>query len=262
MQRFSAQVISFNTFLLLAILLLGSLTWILGLSSAINHLRYIIVILMYITVFVIVWQQIDQSHIYNLDRSTIWLIVFTGLFRSRLDLPNEIYYQVVIVGLTTLIFIGLIKFRKKIQKTDWRWVGIGLVFCVVIIPISIVEMAYPERYVNVRTDPSLGIALIRRVLNGLSFVSLIEEVIFRSLLWGTLRGLDIKESKIILAQGLIFWFLHLPDLLYPISFFITLPLGILIYSFLVSKSKQVFPSIILHTVLNAAGPLFVHLLLR
>lgn len=260
MERLSTRLITINTSISLVILFLGSLTSTLGLLPLTNFIRYLIVILMYITINIIIWQEADQLHIFNLDRSSVWLVIFTGFFRSRLEIPNEVYFKVLIASLSILMLLGVIKFRRKIPKTKWRWVGIGLIFCAVIIPISILEMAYPDRYITIRTDPNFSIAMIRRILNNISFVSLVEEVIFRSLLWGILRKLGVMENRIFVVQGLAFWLLHLSSLAYALSFFVTLPIGIIIYSYLAHKSKQVFPSIILHTILNSAGPLLVHLL--
>ena len=100
--------------------------------------------------------------------------------------------------------------------------------------------------------------LVRRIIYNLSFGALIEETLFRGVLWGYLRGLNWKENKIIWTQGILFWMAHLNEISNPVTFFIAVPIGTIVFSLLARHSKQVLPSIIAHTVMNTLSVVLVY----
>ena len=128
----------------------------------------------------------------------------------------------------------------------------------IVIPLSIIESFQPNMYIEMKVEPNLGFYLIRDVIYNLSFVAIMEELAFRGVLWGYLRGIGWKESKIFWAQAILFWLTHIWQIFNPITFFITIPIGTIIFSLLTRYSRQVFPSIIAHTIMNTAGPLLVY----
>lgn len=80
---------------------------------------------------------------------------------------------------------------------------------------------------------------------------LVEEVIFRSLLWMCLEELGLTNSIIILVQALIFWLFHIYYIFSnPILFWLLLPTASILMGILVSRYKSITPSSILHTLFN------------
>jgi len=210
-------------------------------------------------ILVLVWLDIEHLALFNLDSTTLVLIVIFGILRSRLDVKYEGYYKGVIFILAFGILIACLKYWKIIPKTNWRWAAIGILACLSVIPLSLVESLQPEIYTHLNiTSNNLGLVLIRRSLNEFSFVTIVEETTFRGILWGYLRRSGWKENKIFWVQAILFWLIHLWQIGNPITFFFTIPINIFIYSLLAHNSKQVFPSIITHSFMNVVGPILVH----
>ena len=101
---------------------------------------------------------------------------------------------------------------------------------------------------------------VRNFFFTLSFISPFEEIITRGVFWGQLRKWNFDENKIFWLQAVLFWFLHGWQISTPISFFITLPIITLIFSLLVRNSKQLFPSIVSHTLIDTLGPIIVYVI--
>ena len=128
----------------------------------------------------------------------------------------------------------------------------------------LIETLIPELSLAKPINPSNNIILevIRRAIYDLSYVAPIEEILFRGLLWGYLVRVGWKEDKVFWFQAVLFWISHISRIEYPVSFFITIPISTIVFSILVRYSKQLFPSIIAHTVLNTLVPIVLFLLVR
>jgi membrane protease YdiL (CAAX protease family) len=230
-----------------------------GLPISIDEIQYIYVILLYAFLVVFISQEARNIVKFHLDRTSLVLIILFGVLRSRLDIQNEVYFRILLFLLSLVLLVISFKNWQNIPKTSFRWVWIGLVFCVLLVPISWAESLQPEIYSGLSFPPGdLGLVLVRRLLYNLSFVVLLEETVFRGILWGYLRRFGWTENKAFWGQAILFWILHFWQIVNPITFFITIPLGTLAYSILVRYSKQLLPSIILHTILNTAGPFIVY----
>jgi membrane protease YdiL (CAAX protease family) len=237
----------------------GSIAALFGIQIQINYLRYAIVIALYIYILVLVWLDLEHLALFNLDRTTLVLIVVFGILRSRLDVKNEGFYKGVILVLALSILVACFKNWKNVPKTNWHWAAIGILACLSVIPLSFVESLQPEKYTNLNISSDiLGVVLIRGFLKEFSFVAILEETTFRGILWGYLRKFGWKENKIFWGQAIFFWLLHLWQIGSPITFFFTIPASIFIYSLLAHYSKQLFPSIFAHSFINVVGPILVH----
>lgn len=246
--------------LLLAILSLyvaANLFPILGIEVQFN---YLIAFTFYVLVIAIIWSEAKNLGEFHLDKTTLLLVAMSGFLRTNLGIPGERYYKGALFLLGLGVLLVLIKNRRNIKHASGRWVLISVLACLFIFPISYIESFQPERYSDLNLNPdSLGLVIARRVLYNMSFGSLLEEIVYRGVLWGFLQRWGWRENKIFWTQAIGFWLMHFWQVTYPITFWVTLPLGILIYSLLTRYSKQVFPSIVVHTFLNAIGPILVYL---
>lgn len=80
---------------------------------------------------------------------------------------------------------------------------------------------------------------------------IVEELIFRSLLWVCLEELGWTNPVIVLMQALLFWFFHTYYMFSdPILFWVLIPIASSVMGILVLKYKSITPSSIVHTLFN------------
>jgi membrane protease YdiL (CAAX protease family) len=84
----------------------------------------------------------------------------------------------------------------------------------------------------------------------MTFGIIFEEFIFRGFLWGYLIRFGMTEWKLIVLQGIAFWFIHLGSITNPSAFFIVIPISTVLFSYLRKSSNSLFPPIIAHLLLN------------
>lgn len=234
-----------------------------GLPIPTDEVQYLYVVLLYAFLSVFIGWEVRNIKEFHFDRTSLILIILFGIVRSRLDIQNEEYYRILLFLFTLVLLVICYRSWQNIPKTRFRWVWIGLLFCVLLVPITWAESLQPEKYSSLNFPPGdLGLVFLRRVLYNLSFVVLLEEIVFRGVLWGYLRRFGWTENSAFWGQAILFWLLHFWQIVNPITFFITIPLGTLAYSILVRYSKQILPSIILHTILNTVGPFIVYFYLH
>jgi membrane protease YdiL (CAAX protease family) len=83
---------------------------------------------------------------------------------------------------------------------------------------------------------------------------LAEEPVFRGILWGLLRKRGVKEVWIWLLQGMLFWVAHLYYLgKLPLSFWVIVPPGGLLYGLLAWRSRSIATSMPGHGFYNGVG---------
>jgi membrane protease YdiL (CAAX protease family) len=252
--------------ILLVIIIIDSLVmhlgWLFGVDSLVNMVRYLNVIILYICILILLWFSRDNLEQYHMDRAAIIALILTGIFRSRLNEPYDLIMRLILIVLTVIIVLLAIKSWQYIPVNKWAWVGIAILSGVAVIPLAVVESLQPDRYLSITIGPGLGVFIVRRILFYLSFVAVFEEMAFRGILWGFLRGIGLKDGKIFWVQALLFWLGHLYRVINPITFFITIPVATIIYSLLAYRSRQVFPSIVSHTIVDTFGPLLTYYLIQ
>jgi membrane protease YdiL (CAAX protease family) len=246
--------------LVLGLYVLANLLPIFGFPISLN---YPVAVAFYLCIITILWSETNSLSEFHLDNISLWIIAISGIVRSRLSIPNEIYYLGALILLGLVTFVTLILVRRKLPKSSSQYAILGLLACLFAIPISLIESLQPARYGNINIMPSgLVFTIVRRILENLSYDSLLEETIFRGILWGYLGRLGWGEKKIFWSQAVFFWLLHLWQIGTPLTFFITIPIGTILFSVLASRSKQILPSIIVHTFFNVVGPFLVYFYLR
>ena len=79
----------------------------------------------------------------------------------------------------------------------------------------------------------------------------VEEIIFRGILWMLLRDLKFSTQKIVALQALFFWFVHANDMfIIPVFFWIIVPIASIVLGIIVWRSKSITPSITAHILFN------------
>jgi len=86
----------------------------------------------------------------------------------------------------------------------------------------------------------------------IGYAAVSEEPLFRGFLWGHLRKLGWKDRTIWLFQAGLFTLAHIYYLTqHPLSFWVLVPFGALLFGFLVWRSRTITSSIAAHAVMNA-----------
>jgi len=225
--------------------------------------RYIILIFSYVLIIVTLLVEKENLEVFNIDNATILILIFIGIFRVKLKIPYEEYYRMICNFLSIIIFIYSVANWKKIPKTKLKWVLVGVLSFTIAFPLAIIQSAYIENLGSnslFTTKPIVYV--VSNFLFALTFVAPFEELIMRGVLWGQLRKWNISENKIIWIQGITFWLLHGYQIITPISFFVVLPIITIVFSILVKYSKQLFPSIMSHVLINTFGPFFIRIITR
>ena len=81
--------------------------------------------------------------------------------------------------------------------------------------------------------------------------AIIEEVLFRGILWGVLKNLNRKEVEIIFIQAVLFSLFHF-ERTYWFSSFVAIPVTGVVFGLLVYKTGSVNMSIATHAGFNTA----------
>jgi len=226
--------------------------------------QYYLLIMSYILILVTLLIEKDNLEVFNVDKFSVAMLPLLGIIRVKLHIPYEEYYRAVCNLFGFILFVYCLLNWRKLPKTKPNWVMLGMLTSIIIFPLAYVESIQIEKYAASNNMYAIKPIVygLRNFYYTLTFIAPFEEMIMRGIFWGQLRKWNIGENKIFWIQAVLFWFLHGLQIFTPISFFITLPIITLINSLLAKYSKQLFPSIVSHTLIDTLGPIFVAVISR
>ncbi|MGC9394823.1 MAG: CPBP family glutamic-type intramembrane protease [Anaerolineae bacterium] len=224
----------------------------------------------YVLTLGLIWWERDRLALFHIDALSIVLIIFLkpiqtlylGFLWITVQYDNILAFPrfsslVIWIGAAVLFFVIRKKRPEllKVQKTSWRWFGIGILVGVG----KALLLGYP---MSLQLDPSFQnyklilfnelLPILPIFVYQLGYAAVAEEPLFRGFLWGHLRKTGWNEWGICLFQALLFALGHiyyLPQL--PISFWITVPVGGLFFGLLAWKSRTIASSMAAHGLFNA-----------
>jgi membrane protease YdiL (CAAX protease family) len=230
------------------------------------YFNYIAITGCYVAVLVAMWKYLDNLYSLHFDFwSLLFLVVSGTIFGFQTGIKREIYFQVIIWIASLGILYFLVKYRNKIPKTNFYWIPITLFGSLATsLIIAEIESTQPQLWLEGSAYITKNVLLVflRSFLYQFSSIAVAEEFIFRGFLWYYLYSLGWDNNKVFWGQAIIFWLFHASSIVSPITFFIVIPIGTLLFSLLVKYSKQLFPSILAHTLVNSLTNLFLYILLR
>ena len=167
--------------------------------------------------------------------------------------PAHYYYIQIITALILTIFIAItkVKFRRYKIKALILWTLASIVIGFIIGGSLgyIIGINNKNRYYSASFP-----TFIYLFVTQLSNAAVIEEPLFRGILWGMLKKLKLRDSLILLIQGLLFWLAHIYYIIQnPISFWIIVPICSIVLGWVVLKSKNIGTSMIVHAIINSFG---------
>lgn len=225
---------------------------------------YYFLITTYILVIVVLVIEKGNLEIFNFDRVSLIALALTGVDPYNLKIPYEGRYKVFCVALSSILLLCCVINWRKIPKTKLNWAMLGILSFIFVIPLAFAESIQIAKYAesNELFAKTPVVFALSNFFFYFKFIGPFEEVVFRGVLWGQLRKWDINENRIFWVQGCLFFFSHGLRLSEPITFFIALPIVTVIFSLLVRYSKQLFPSIVSHTLLDTFISTFVGVVSR
>jgi membrane protease YdiL (CAAX protease family) len=164
----------------------------------------------------------------------------TDRYLYNLSRPNKklvlIACAVALLGLAMNIAVELLFMGSRLDH-QFTEIGNPMIFAVLFPIVFPLELA--------------GILITQFVLNALP-----EELLFRGILWGSLRRCKLSDFSILCVQAILFWAGHYYYYDTP-QFWIRVLLAGLIFGIVAWKTRSLFLSAIVHACMNSTS-LFVH----
>jgi membrane protease YdiL (CAAX protease family) len=219
----------------------------------ISFARYLFYPMRYLVLTMLIWAEVKNLEKFHIEKFTLVSFAFFTLITFVKNRSEN--YLLLSYGLASiLIIIALIINNPIIPQTNLQWslaaVGIGSIFVIIITLIELLLRGDWQFSPLIRN--SVVITAIAQIINELNIVPL-EEMLYRGFLWGYLGKRGWNENKIFWVQIIIFWLSHISRLVTPFSFFISIPILALVSSKLTAKTKQVFPAIVSHVIINSVS---------
>ncbi len=191
---------------------------------------------------------VNKSDLYkiNIDKSFIRIFIVLGFVYSFL-VPLVFG---VLLGTVTMLSVGVL-FSSKSCFAKSELSNISFIVCLAI--LLVLDFIYFIVIQKARLFASNTVFIDAVFWANPPFV-MVEEFLFRGLLWKLLRDYEFSESKIIYSQAVLFWLFHF--YLEPIVFWIFLPLISILWGYLTSRAKSITPSMFLHLLHNVFSFIF------
>lgn len=170
--------------------------------------------------------------------------------------PNSFKIVISILLLLTLL-LARPKLRKKGIKETFLLLLIAIIagLCAGVLMGIVLSIQDGGRNPN---HPSVYYFLGSFIIQ-LSNAAVTTEPLFRGFLWGLLKKMNWKDSRICLFQAALFILGHIYYLgKYNYSFFIIVPVSALILGLLVLRSKSIGTSMITHGLINSVADNVAH----
>lgn len=227
-------------------------------AAILGYLNYLYSIVMHLILILLVLAEAKNLEEFHVDKFSIITFLVFSILRPMYGFWSANCFLVLIALTSITTIILLIRKKPKLLKTNLRFSLLGIVAgAVLLILLAYLALAFGFIWSPVpllQNSTILGpVALIAREF---SSGALLEELLFRGFFWGYLKRQILDEKRIYWIQFLIFWFLHLRRAVTaPFTFFVSIPLLTILSSQLTLRSKQIFPAVLSHTVINVLSTL-------
>jgi len=190
------------------------------------------------------------------DHFTLGIILVSLFLHPTLGGDYGLIYQTYMKFLGILLSIYIIANRKSIVIPSLKSVAVGLLWSAsTVIILSLLYVFFSPLRGSLPSN--LLNYIIEMSVFQLSFVTVIEEICFRGLIFGFMVMNGYKENTALFIQAILFWGIHYMDIANPVLFFGIVPLFTLSATLITKKYKMLFMSIVMHTLLNVFARVFI-----
>ena len=215
-------------------------------SELFLNIIYIRITGLYITVIfsIIFYRDFNLLH---LDKIALWMITASCFIRVGYNTNTETIYRLFFMLLGSVLVVFLVKNRinTRIPKLKHFFISLTWGMGTVLLVVLLLSDFPIKGYYNHSTE-----WLFSTLMLNFSFVTIIEEAVFRGLLVGLLVIKGVKKDTAFIIQGILFWAVHYWSASNLILFFVALPIITLSTTLIVRKYKMLSLSIIIHTLVN------------
>jgi membrane protease YdiL (CAAX protease family) len=214
-------------------------------------------LIIYTVLGIIVLIEIRNLAEFHIDKFTIATFLLSSFLRQRAGIIGEELFLIFIASIGISIILALIVIKPKILETNFKWALTGLAIgLLVIFAMTLIELFLRDPW---QLAPlfrgNLSTTVFSHIVRQFSLGALTEEILFRGFLWGYLRRRHWTDNQVCWAQGLLFWLLHFSRIVTPFTFLLTIPLLTFGTTILTFRTRQVFPAILFHTIINVVSAL-------
>lgn len=200
----------------------------------------------YILISILLW--VNRRNLHEINVGNFFIVVFSALGAVYAFLTP--FALGISIGMAAILNIYVLLTSKSLYSKNEHSRTSIFIF---LLTFLVLDFAY--FFLAHRARFSMG---------GLNYIDAIfwtnppiiaaEEFLFRGLLWKLLRDFGYTENKVIYIQAFLFWVFHF--YLEPIFFWIFLPLTSILFGYLVSRTKSISYSMILHFTHNIFSFIF------
>ena len=224
-----------------------------------SYFSYVAFVTASIGVAALIWIEKENLEEFHVDKFALLTFILGSLLRPRIGiLGEECFAGLAILSGISMAIVWIVR-KPRIPKTNRHWAFLGIIaggiFAILIVAfgLSLQLKGHASPLLQNGLFSTVLGQMLRQFSDGIAF----EEILFRGFVWGYLRRFGLAENKTIWIQGLLFWLVHFGSaFIRPFTFFLAIPLGTLVQTKLTSYSKQIFPSILAHAMINILGGLF------
>jgi membrane protease YdiL (CAAX protease family) len=185
----------------------------------------------------------DSLQLLNVDVYFLSIFVCAGVAYFRFAAAEPWGWSALLVSVTILFLLRMkaFKFGPIQPSMGFILASIGL------ISLLVLGVLIARRFPSFETLWQINHSFITR----LPF-EVVEEVIFRGMLWMLLKDLGWPPIRIIVFQALLFWLAH-SYLMFsaPLWFWALVPVASVCLGILVWKTSSITPSTLLHSAINS-----------
>jgi membrane protease YdiL (CAAX protease family) len=213
----------------------------------------------YLLTAVLIWSERDRLAENHVDRLALTILILGKLVELLLSglrspwgryLAGDAYLLYLPVAAGLLVGLGLARTRlDRLGVRKWLWVVVAVVvgaftgaFCG-----WVARIGFGWRMSSSLAWDRVLILSAQQLL----YAGIAEEPLFRGFLWGALRRKGWRDHRIWLAQAALFWLAHIYWLgRSPVSFWVIVPLGGLVFGLLAWRSRSIAVSMVAHGFVN------------
>jgi hypothetical protein len=202
----------------------------------------------FILVAMVIFVNKDNLEKLNIDQSFVLIFLYGGLAYNWNLAWHYSNWQ---LGLATVImplFIFILRIKGLLKFGDNKSNLMRIVLVIVIgflLGVLFIGGSFNSRKI---------VWAIQSFLNVTPEV-VVEEVMFRGMLWMFLKSQDFSDLKIVVLQAILFWLCHVNSLNSSVFFWVIVPITSVLLGLVVWKSKSITTSIIAHLLVNVLSDL-------